>query len=85
MNDFLVIGGGIAGAAAGYFLGLRGRVTLLEAERTPGLHSTGRSAALFSEYYGNDCVRSLTRTSRAFYEAPPPGFAAAPLLTPRGV
>ncbi|MGW3496584.1 NAD(P)/FAD-dependent oxidoreductase [Streptomyces sp. NPDC001020] len=85
MSDFLVIGGGIAGAAAGYFLGLRGTVTLLEAERTPGLHSTGRSAALFSEYYGNDCVRSLTRTSRAFYETPPPGFAAAPLLTPRGV
>ncbi|MQY12349.1 FAD-dependent catabolic D-arginine dehydrogenase DauA [Streptomyces sp. RB5] len=85
MSDFLVVGGGIAGAAAGYFLAPYGRVTLLEAERTPGIHATGRSAAVFSEYYGNDRVRSLTRDSRAFYEDPPPGFTDTPLLTARGV
>ncbi|MEU9094489.1 NAD(P)/FAD-dependent oxidoreductase [Streptomyces sp. NPDC087901] len=83
--DFLIIGGGIAGAAAGYFLAPHGRVVLLEAERSPGLHATGRSAALFSEYFGNATVRALTAAARSFYEAPPDGFTAAPLLTPRGV
>jgi D-arginine dehydrogenase len=83
-SDFLVIGGGIAGASAGYFLAASGSVTLLEAEAVPGYHSTGRSAALFSEYYGNSAVRALTAASRPFYTAPPPGFGT-PLLSPRGV
>lgn len=83
-SDFLVVGGGIAGASAGYFLAASGTVTLLEAEAVPGYHATGRSAALFSEYYGNGVVRALTAASRPFYAAPPPGFTA-PLLSPRGV
>src|SRR5215831_12149566 len=78
-SDFLV-----AGASAGYFLASSGRVTLLEREAVAGYHSTGRSAALFSEYYGNPVVRALTAASRPFYTAPPPGFTA-PLLSPRGV
>lgn len=82
--DFLIIGGGIAGASAGYFLAGSGQVILLEREGIPGYHSTSRSAALFSEYYGNAAVRALTAASRAFYTTPPPGFAT-PLLTPRGV
>lgn len=81
--DFLVVGGGIAGASAGYFLARLGRVTLLEMESAPGYHSTGRSAAVFSEYYGNAAVRALTAASRPFYADPPPGFGR-PLLTPRG-
>jgi D-arginine dehydrogenase len=83
-GDFLVVGGGIAGASAGYFLAGAGRVTLLEMEAAPGYHSTGRSAALFSEYYGNRVVRALTAASRQFYTSPPPGFTR-PLLAPRGV
>ena len=83
-SDFLVIGGGIAGASAGYFLAPSGTVTLLEREAVPGYHSTSRSAALFSEYYGNEAVRALTVASRPFYLSPPPGFAA-PLVTARGV
>lgn len=83
-SDFLVIGGGIAGASAGYFLAESGRVTLLERETVPGYHSTSRSAALFSEYYGNGVVRALTAASRRFYSSPPPGFTR-PLVTPRGV
>jgi D-arginine dehydrogenase len=83
-TDFLVVGGGIAGGSAGYFLAASGSVTVLEMEAVPGYHSTSRSAALFSEYYGNSAVRSLTAASRPFYLAPPSGFTA-PLLTPRGV
>ena len=83
-SDFLVVGAGIAGASVGYFLAGPGRVTVLDMEAVPGYHSTGRSAALFTEYYGNAVVRALTRASRGFYLAPPPGFGR-PLVTPRGV
>ena len=82
--DFLVIGGGIAGASVAYFLAPHGRVVLLERESQPGYHSTGRSAAMFIESYGTPQVRALTRASRAFFTSPPPGFSDHPLLTPRG-
>ena len=74
----------MAGASAGFFLAGSGRVRLLEMEPAPGYHSTGRSAALFSEYYGGRVVRALTVASRPFLAAPPPGFAT-PLLHPRWV
>ena len=83
--DFLIIGGGIAGASAAYELAAAGRVILLEREERPGYHSSGRSAAQFIETYGSASVRALTRASRPFYEAPPEGFAAQPLLSPRPV
>lgn len=82
--DYLVIGGGIAGASVGYWLAPHGHVLLLERESQPGYHATGRSAALFMESYGAPPVRALTRASRAFLDAPPRGFAAQPLLAPRG-
>lgn len=82
--DFLIIGGGIAGASVAYWLAPHGRVILLEREAQPGYHSTGRSAALFMESYGTTQVRALTMASRAFLQDPPPGFASHPLLTPRG-
>ena len=84
-SDVLVLGAGIAGAAAGYFLAGSARVTVLEMEDAPGRHSTGRSAALFSEYFGSPVVRALTAASRRFLAAPPVGFAPHSLLSPRGV
>jgi D-arginine dehydrogenase len=85
-SDVLVIGAGIAGAAAGYFLATSGaRVTVLEMEDAPGRHATGRSAALFSEYFGPPPVRALTAASKAFLARPPPGFTGTPLLGARGV
>ncbi|SCL21920.1 FAD dependent oxidoreductase [Micromonospora inyonensis] len=83
--DYMIIGGGIAGATAGYHLARYGRVLLVEMEQVPGHHSTGRSAALFSEYHGGPAVRALTRASRGLLADLPPGFATQPLLTPRGV
>lgn len=83
--DFLVLGAGMAGAAAGYFLAEHGRVVLLEKEDAPGYHSTGRSAALYTETYGNAAIRALTVASGPFFRAPPPGFGEAALLRPRGV
>jgi D-arginine dehydrogenase len=83
--DVIIVGAGIAGASAGYFLSESHRVALLEREDKPGYHTTGRSAALFTESYGNESIRALTTGSRAFLELPPAGFCEAPLLTPRGV
>jgi D-arginine dehydrogenase len=83
--DIVIIGGGIAGAAAGFALAPQCRVVLLERESQPGYHSTGRSAALFTEAYGNATIRALTKASRAFFTTPPQGFTHHPLLTPRGI
>src|SRR5690349_15609027 len=77
-------GAGIAGASVAYFLSEHATVLVLERESQPGLHSTGRSAALFSETYGSAQIRALTRASRPFLERPPRGFAEHALLAPRG-
>ncbi len=82
--DVIVVGAGIAAASLGYFLAPHLRVLLLERESQPGYHATGRSAALFFESYGTPQVRALTLASRAFLDAPPPGFADHALLAPRG-
>ncbi|WP_242340431.1 FAD-binding oxidoreductase [Anaeromyxobacter sp. SG66] len=82
--EFLVVGGGIAGVSIGYELARDGRVCLLEREEQLSFHATGRSAAIFMETYGNAAVRALTSASRAFYAAPPEGFAEEPLTSPRG-
>lgn len=82
--DILIIGGGMAGASAGYFMADDASVILLERESQPGYHTTGRSAALFFENYGNAVIRKINKATRPFLESPPDGFAAAPLLTPRG-
>lgn len=89
--DFLVVGAGIAGAGAAWALtdgpdteaGAGTNVVLLERESQPGYHSTGRSAAVFSENYGNETIRALTRASRAFFAQAPAGFSEHPLWSRR--
>jgi len=93
--DFLVVGAGVAGAGVAWALASAfegkpsaspspgARIVLLEREAQPGYHSTGRSAAVFSETYGNDTIRALTRASRAFFERPPEGFSEHPLWSRR--
>jgi D-arginine dehydrogenase len=82
--DIIVIGAGIAGASVAAHLAESRAVILVEREDRPGYHSTGRSAALFSEIYGNAVIRALTRASRGFFRDPPPGFAQHSLIQPRG-
>ena len=83
-TDFLVIGGGMAGASAAYFLAERGRVQLIEREDAPGYHTTGRSAAMYTQNYGTPAVRALAQASGDFLHHPPAGFSETPLLQPRG-
>lgn len=75
MTDVAIIGGGIAGASLAAALAGRASVLILEAERQAGYHSTGRSAAFWSESYGGPLIRPLTIASRE---------ALMPFLRPRG-
>jgi D-arginine dehydrogenase len=82
--DFLIIGGGVSGASAGFELARFGKVVILEAEDTPSYHASGRSAALFTRNYGPATVRAISAVSYDFFKSPPEGFADHELLTPRG-
>ena len=79
-----VVGGGIAGVAAAFYLAERADVVLLEAESTLAYHTTGRSAALLFESYGSPGIRPLTMASRRFFDHPPDGLADFPFLSERG-
>ena len=81
----VVIGAGMAGASAAWAFAERADVILLEAESAPGYHSTGRSAATWTETYGSSTARALTRASGAFLRDPPAGFAAGELVRQIGV
>jgi D-arginine dehydrogenase len=84
-HDIVVIGAGMAGASIAAHLAEHASVRLLEMEPNPGYHSTGRSAAVFCEPYGNKTVRALTRASREFFFSPQPDFTDADLIKPRAV
>lgn len=82
--DFIVVGAGMAGASVATALASTARVALIEGERHPGFHATGRSAALFAPNYGSTTFRALTRASAAFLRLPPENFSPQPLLHARG-
>jgi D-arginine dehydrogenase len=82
----VVIGAGIAGASAAWELAASCTdVTLIELEPQPGLHATGRSAAILSETSGLWEVCALAASSRSFFTAPPEDFVDRPLLCERGL
>jgi len=82
--DILVVGAGMAGASLAAALAGKARVILLEAEDQPGYHSTGRSAAFWSESYGGPLIQPLTSASGLFLAAPPADFSDRPFLSRRG-
>ncbi len=65
--DVAIIGGGIAGLSAGAFLAPRTSVAVFEKESTLGYHATGRSAALYTECYGEEPIRRLTLASKSYF------------------
>lgn len=66
--DIAIIGAGIAGTSLAAMIGERASVVLIETESQPGYHSTGRSAAFWSESYGGPLVKPLTSASRPWLE-----------------
>src|SRR3954462_7910283 len=83
--DIVIVGGGIAGASAAYELSVSSSVVLLERETQCSYHSTGRSAASFTENYGNSVIRRLAMASRPFLESRSAGFAEHALMRPMGM
>jgi D-arginine dehydrogenase len=84
-TDVIILGGGIAGAGAAYEIAAFASVVLVERESRCGYHATGRSAASFTENYGNAVVRRLAIASRPFLADPPAGFCEHALLRPQPV
>ncbi len=76
-TDIAIIGAGIAGASLAAELASHAQVLLIEAEAQPGYHSTGRSAAFWSETYGGPAIQPLTSASG-------PWLAEQGFLKPRG-
>ncbi|MBB4860236.1 D-arginine dehydrogenase [Novosphingobium chloroacetimidivorans] len=74
--DIVVVGAGMAGASLAAELAPRASVLVLEAEERPGYHTTGRSAAFWTESYGGPGVQPLTAASG-------PPLKALGMLTPR--
>lgn len=77
-QDFLIIGGGIAGISAAARLAPHGAVTVLEGESALAHHASGRSAAMFEPHYGLPPVVELSLASGAYFRA------AKNVLSPRG-
>ena len=82
--DILIIGAGVAGLGAAYFLAPDAKVIVLEACEAPCTQTSGRSAAVYLTTYGPKGVIDLSIQSGPFYRDPPDGFTDNALLTPRG-
>ena len=83
--DFLVVGGGISGLAVAAEIVADGSTLVIEAEPMPGMHSTGRSAALFTPNFGPPLVRALSSASKATLLKPDGDDASVSFLRQRGL
>ena len=79
MDDFIIIGGGIAGISAAARLSEHGTCRVLESEAHLAYHSSGRSAALYEENYGSPSTIALAKAGRADWDDFLDG-----VLSPRG-
>src|SRR5579872_5265151 len=83
--DVCVVGAGIAGGSLAGRLAADRSVILIEAEEHPGMHTTGRSVAIYTETLVGAQILPLTSASRDFFHAPPEGFSETPLIHRRDV
>ena len=75
--DIAIIGAGMAGSSLAAECAPHARVLLIEAEDTPGYHTTGRSAAFWHETIGGPQIYPLTAASGEW-------LAQHGFLSPRG-
>lgn len=84
-TDVAIVGAGMAGTGLAADLAGDFKVVLLEQESRPGYHSTGRSAAIFIQNYGNSVIRALSRASAPLFRGVEPELFPTPLLSQRGI
>ncbi|MGD2114695.1 MAG: FAD-dependent oxidoreductase [Acidobacteriota bacterium] len=67
--DIVIVGSGFAGASTAYHLSRRvsGSIAILEREKTPGEHASGRNASLFRQSETDPAVRTAAVASRGAY------------------
>ncbi len=67
--DVLIIGSGFAGAATAFHLSraFSGTIGIVEQEKTPGAHASGRNAALLLQSVADPQIRRAAVASRAAY------------------
>ena len=83
--DVVIVGAGAVGASLAYRLAPHRSVIMLEREEQPGYHSTGRSAAHYTDVIGGTVISALSEGTRRFIDNPPDGFTDYPLLHNRPV
>ncbi len=85
--DAVVVGAGLAGAAAARSLALRGlRVVILEGDRAPGLHASGRSAAILRRVLDDGVTAAMARAGGEALARPPADLGAGgPLCGGQGL
>ncbi len=84
--EFVIIGGGFAGAATAYQLTRRGvkDILLLEQESIPGFHSSGRNAAMMRQCVPDPELVALTRAGAAFLRHIPADWSEPVQFKPSG-
>jgi D-arginine dehydrogenase len=84
--DVVIIGAGFAGASAAYHLTARGvrDVVVLESEARPGMHASGKNAALCFQLIENEAEARLAIEGTEIYASPPAELCSRPLLDRRG-
>jgi D-arginine dehydrogenase len=84
--DILIVGAGVAGTSLAWALARRGEtnVVVVERERAPAFHASGRSARTLVETDPNPTIQKLKLAAAPFFRQPPSGFSERPLLDRRG-
>ena len=74
--SIVVVGAGFAGAAVAFHLTRMGmeRVTILEQEEVPGMHASGRNAAMVRQVVPHESIAALARGGAAFLRRLPPDW-----------
>lgn len=69
-DDLVIVGAGFAGAATAFHLSRRftGSVAILEREKTPGAHASGRNASLFRQSEPDPAIRAAAVAGRPAFE-----------------
>ncbi len=83
----VIVGGGVAGVATAWWLGVRGMEDVVLIERNPqlGAESSGLNAGIMRTTDPDPEVVELAERSTIFLRTPPPGFVDHPLVDPVGL